>query len=150
MPQLGGRMLGASGAVTAVLVLFAMHFPTRIFYFMLVIPMPVIRWSCSMSRSTSWGWSAEHAAGSRWLAISVERYSASFTTNSIGGFLRFWLEHARLEKVMRRQPRLKVYRGESREEPVACTRVVRSAADSELEAELDTVLEKVSASVRVA
>lgn len=34
--------VGASGAVTAVMVLFAMHFPTATVLFMFIIPMPVI------------------------------------------------------------------------------------------------------------
>ncbi len=37
----GERALGASGAVTAVLVLCALHYPTRIILVMLVIPVPI-------------------------------------------------------------------------------------------------------------
>jgi rhomboid family protein len=144
MPQLGGRMLGASGAVTAVLVLFAMHFPTRIFYFMLVIPMPVIALVVLNVAIDVMGLVGGARGG---VAVACHLGGALF------GFLyykldwrilRYWPSMPDWKKVTRRQPRLKVYRGEAREEPVGVHAGSRSAADSELEAELDTVLEKVS------
>ena len=39
-PQSGGSMIGASGAVTAVVVLYALLFPRRTLLFMFVLPLP--------------------------------------------------------------------------------------------------------------
>jgi membrane associated rhomboid family serine protease len=143
VPQLAGPMLGASGAVTAVLVLFAMHFPTRVFYFMLVIPMPVIALVALSVLIDVFGLVSGQARG---VAVACHLGGAAF------GFLyykldwrvtRFWPSMPNWKKMTRRQPRLRVFRGED-EEPVGVHASSRPAPDSQLEAELDTVLEKVS------
>jgi hypothetical protein len=142
MPQLAGPMLGASGAVTAVLVLFAMHFPTRIFYFMLVIPMPVIALVGLNVLIDVFGLMSGAHNG---VAVACHLGGALF------GFvyyklewrvLRWWPTIPDWKKITRRQPRLRVYRGEPTDEPVAVH--AGNSSDSELEAELDSVLEKVS------
>lgn len=144
VPQLAGPMLGASGAVTAVLVLFAMHFPTRVFYFMMVIPMPVIALVAVSVLIDVLGLVSGQAKG---VAVACHLGGAAF------GFLyyrfdwrvtRFWPSLPNLKKMTRRQPRLRVFRGEDDEEPVGVHSPTRPSPESQLEAELDTVLEKVS------
>lgn len=144
IPQLAGPMLGASGAVTAVLVLFAMHFPTRVFYFMLVIPMPVIALVALSVLIDILGLVSGQAKG---VAVACHLGGAAF------GFVyhkldwritRFWPRMPDLKKMTRRQPRLRVFRGDESDEPVGVHASNRPAPDSQLEAELDSVLEKVS------
>ena len=144
MPQLAGRMLGASGAVTAVLVLFAMHFPSRIFYLMFVIPVPAIALVVLFVVFDAFGLVSGNRGN---IAVACHLGGAAF------GFLyyklgwrvtRWWPSMPSWKKITGRQPHLRVYRGESYDEPMPVHAGGRSAADSELEAELDSVLEKVS------
>lgn len=140
----GGPMLGASGAVTACLVLFAMHFPRRIFYFMLVIPMPAIVLVVLYVAIDALGLiSGQHGK----VAVACHLGGALF------GFLyyklqwrltRFQFSLPKWRSITRRQPRLRVFRAESDEEPVPVSAGPRASPNSQLEAELDAVLEKVS------
>ncbi|MFO0807092.1 MAG: rhomboid family intramembrane serine protease [Gemmataceae bacterium] len=132
--------LGASGAVTATLVLFAMHFPTRTILVMWVIPMPVIALVCINVLQDTLGLLGGSA---RPIAFAAHLGGAAF------GFLYYrfqWrvmnilpnLSNLRLPK---RRPRLKVYRGEAESHN---PRPSSSVADEHLEAELDAVLAKVA------
>jgi len=40
-PDLGKQCIGASGAVTAILVLCAVHYPTRVIYLFFMLPVPI-------------------------------------------------------------------------------------------------------------
>jgi hypothetical protein len=144
MPQLAGRMVGASGAVTAVMVLFAMHFPTRIFYLMFVIPVPalvlVVLFVVIDSLSLASG-----AHGGVAVACHLGGAAFGFLYYKLGWRVtRWWPSMPSWKKITGRQPRLRVYRGESEDEPMPVHAGGRASPDSELEAELDSVLEKVS------
>jgi membrane associated rhomboid family serine protease len=144
MPQLAGRMVGASGAVTAVMVLFAMHFPTRIFYLMFVIPVPalvlVVLFVTIDSLSLASG-----AHGGVAVACHLGGAAFGFLYYKLGWRVtRWWTSMPSWKKITGRQPRLRVYRGESEDEPMPVHAGGRASPDSELEAELDSVLEKVS------
>jgi membrane associated rhomboid family serine protease len=144
MPQLAGRMVGASGAVTAVMVLFAMHFPTRIFYLMFVIPVPalvlVVLFVVIDSLSLASG-----AHGGVAVACHLGGAAFGFLYYKLGWRVtRWWTSMPSWKKITGRQPRLRVYRGESEDEPMPVHAGGRASPDSELEAELDSVLEKVS------
>lgn len=140
----GGPMIGASGAVTACMVLFAMHFPKRVFYFMLVIPMPVIVLVVLYVGIDALGLVSGQNRG---VAVACHLGGAlfGFLYYKLGWRLaRFQFSLPKWKTLTRRQPRLRVFRGETDEEPVSVSAGSRGSPDSELEAELDAVLEKVS------
>jgi hypothetical protein len=145
--QPGTFCLGASGAVTAVLVLFAVHFPSRLVYIWFVIPVPVwllvifnvsldLMGFLSAGRAHD-GFSPRtaysvHLAGA---AFALGYYQAQIRLTSLFSQVRGWRQE-------RTRPRLRVYR---EEEPVAAAapRASRADMDEHLEAKLDAVLEKV-------
>jgi membrane associated rhomboid family serine protease len=137
------RALGASGAATAVLMLFALHYPHRTVYLFFVIPVPVIIlvvvYVVFDTIGVLGGRPGEH------VAFTAHLGGAAF------GFLYYKL-HWRIMNiwpgnwsfsVRRPRPKLRVFSGEPEGEPA---RVVpaRTPPDSQLEAELDAVLEKVA------
>jgi membrane associated rhomboid family serine protease len=144
-----GPALGASGAVTAVVTLFACHFPTRVILVFFVLPVPI------------------------WIFVLITIAKDSFdvlgrTNNGIaaaahlGGAAFAFLynrQHWRLLsfvpnlKAMRKrqsQPRLRVYREAEEDRPAPVGVTVTPPApqgrpeDEQLEAKMDAVLEKIS------
>jgi membrane associated rhomboid family serine protease len=140
--------LGASGAVTAVLVLFAMHFPNRQIYIFGIFPVPAL-----ILVAIYVLWDAFGALGHRpgeHVAFTAHLGGAAF------GFLYYklhwrimnlWPSHWSFN-VTRSRPKLRVYRGEPvpepEPEPIAAPKAARPAAEPNLEAELDAVLAKVA------
>ncbi len=140
--------LGASGAVTAVLVLFALHFPTRTVLLFFVIPVPVMLLVVFYVLFDAFG-----ALGGRpgeHIGYMAHLGGAAF------GFLyhhfhwrimSLWPGNWSLS-VGRPGPKLRVYRGEPRHEPLReaapVLPMLRPVPDSDLEAELDAVLAKVA------
>lgn len=141
--------LGASGAVTAVMVVYACHFPTRVIYLFFLIPVPI--WLLVVFEVCQ---DLFHflGGGGTTTAVSVHLAGAGF------GFL-YYKMHWRVSnlwtwllerKWQRPRPRLRVFRDE---EGVASTPVSVAApppaggeVDEQLEAKLDAVLEKVARS----
>ena len=141
--------LGASGAVTAVLVLYACHFPTRVIRLFFVLPVPIwlfVLFEVGYDLFTLLG---RQETG---IAVAVHVGGAAF------GFC-YYRFHWRIAPLLeglwpgvrswRRRaarPRLKVYREESPElerEPVRAA--VSSGPDEDrIKAEMDAVLEKIS------
>ena len=140
-----GRCLGASGAVTTLLILCACHFPHRIIYMFLLLPVPI------------WFFALFNLAKDLWITLSnqhsqvaaiVHLAGAAFAfayykwQGSVTGFfsgLMFW-------KGIRPRTRLKLFQPEAeKEEPVAVSAVQAPAGmDEHLEAKLDAVLEKIA------
>lgn len=136
--------IGASGAVTAVMVLFACHFPRRVIYIWFVLPIPVwllvvfqvavdsFTFASGISTTTA---VAIHLGGA---AFAFLYYKTHMRVLSLVPDVTTWRD--RLSR-----PRLKIYREERprvmaptpRPEP---TRDV----DEHLEAQVDAVLEKVA------
>lgn len=135
------RCLGASGAVTAVMVVYAFHFPTRVIYLFFFLPVPIwafVALQIFQDAIGLVGGSAGH------VAITSHLGGALF------GFLyyRFGWRIAPLWRNLmlsvrnRTRPRLRVYHGEEQARtPVASA--VRSSVDEQFEAKLDAVLEKI-------
>jgi membrane associated rhomboid family serine protease len=149
--------LGASGAVTALLVLNAWHFPGKIIYVMFMLPVPI--WLFAVFNV---GWDAyrlvgelQHRNWANGVAVSVHVAGAAFATAyykmhwRVYDFLFGWW--GQLPK-RRSRPRLRLYRpeeGEGREEPVpvaAASALDAPPVDEHLEAKLDAVLEKLARS----
>jgi membrane associated rhomboid family serine protease len=139
------RALGASGAVTAVLVLFALHYPTRTIYLFMVIPVPAL-----VLVIVYVAWDAIGALGFR---AGEHIGFAAHLGGAVFGFLYFKFQWRVLYlmpsgwqwKLRRPQPTLRVYRGEPESEPASVeVDLPRPLPDSQLEAELDAVLAKVA------
>jgi membrane associated rhomboid family serine protease len=141
------KALGASGAVTATLVLFALHYPNRTVLLFFIVPVPVlvlVILYVAFDALNLLGGSREP------IAFAAHLGGAAF------GFL-YYKFHWRITNlwpsnwsfsISRPRPKLRVYRGEPyRErppEPVSAPASARPVRESDLEAELDAVLAKVA------
>jgi membrane associated rhomboid family serine protease len=135
-----GVGLGASGAVTAVLVLCACHYPTRtILFFFLPIPIWVFV-AFQMAKdflgflgvSSGVGWSA-HLGGA---AFGLLYYHFQWRMMNLWPDLRAW-------RRARSRPRLRVYREDDSQAPVSVAAPAVPEVDEQLEAKMDAILEKV-------
>ena len=136
----GSLCVGASGAVTAVLVVCALHYPTRIILLFFFLPVPI--WLFVIFNVGQDFLKFITQTGGR-TAVIVHLAGAAF------GFL-YHQNQWRLTKLLpafhswqrqRSRPRLRVYQ-EERRQPVSVGGPP-PAADEHLEAEMDRVLEKV-------
>ncbi len=132
--------LGASGAVTAVMVLCALHYPFRTILIMFVLPVPL------------WLWAVIRVGGDLFYFLQGVPLGVRISANLAGALFallyynlgwRFTSALATFAGLMRRsgRPKLRVYR----EEPTVAV-AARSAGprDEQLEAKADAILEKVS------
>jgi membrane associated rhomboid family serine protease len=139
--------LGASGAVTAVMVLYACHFPTRTILLFFVIPVPM------------WAFVGFLVLGDALYFMNGSPTTTAVVVHLAGagfGFAYYKLQW-RLspawtwllaERERRSRPRLRVYKGseEQASEPVPVAAPSGDSVDEQLEAKLDAVLEKVARS----
>ena len=146
----GERCLGASGAVTAVLVLCALHFPQRIILLFFILPVPI--WFCvliqlvpdtftfirALRHHEMRGNTAVtvHLAGA---AFAYVYYKRQWRLQNVAGGLRAWVRSWS-------QPRLRVYREERLPPPRPVARPAGPDFDAQMEARVDAVLEKVARS----
>jgi hypothetical protein len=136
-------VLGASGAVMAVMVLCALHYPDRRILLFWLIPVPI--WICILL------WVARDAfiflsSVETGIAVSVHLAGAGFAYAyykfqwrllDLGTTLTSWWGR-------RRRPRLRVYPDDEPVTPVAVSGTGTRDVDEHLEAKVDAVLEKVS------
>lgn len=138
--------LGASGAVTTMLILVALHYPKRIIYFFAFLPMPIWLFAIFNVVRDAVG---VLGIGEKGVAFCVHLAGAGFAVayyhwqRSIVDILRgmFWWKNSRA------RVRLKLYNPDAeREEPVGVTANSSPAisVDEYLEAKLDAVLEKIA------
>jgi membrane associated rhomboid family serine protease len=144
--------LGASGAVTAILVLCAFHFPTRVIYLFFFLPVPIWLFVVFEVAQDAYKFFGRAQSGT---AVAAHLGGAAF------GFLyykRHWHLMSSLPNLSlsawrkrRAQPRLRVYRelDEERPAPVGVTAAPPPIPqgrpdDEQLEAKMDAVLEKIS------
>jgi membrane associated rhomboid family serine protease len=147
MTQIAPRpCLGASGAVTTMLILCALHFPRRIIYLFMFLPMPIWLFAVFSVLKDALGL---FGMGDRGTAFSVHLAGAAFAVayykwqrkfvETLRSFM--WWKHTRS------RVRLKLFNPEAdREEPVAvsATSTPTLSVDEHLEAKLDAVLEKIA------
>jgi membrane associated rhomboid family serine protease len=144
--------LGASGAVTAVMVLFACHYPQRTIYLLFVLPVPMWVFVGLMIFFDTFTFVSGLPTDT---AVVVHLAGAAFGFGYYKLQCRLspwwsWLLTAR--SGLRSRPRLRVYHGE--EGPVEALTAPPNAnatrhagdVDEQLEAKLDAVLEKVARS----
>jgi membrane associated rhomboid family serine protease len=150
--RMPGYCLGASGAVTAVLVLYAFHYPRHIIYFFGVVPIPIWLFVGFQVAQDLFG---VLGSGDGRTAYTVHLGGAAF------GFAYFKLQW-RITNLWpdlkgwqrrRSRPKLRVYTEEDVEEapmpsPVPVATTPNADADEHFEAKVDAVLEKVARSGR--
>lgn len=139
------QCLGASGAVTAVMVLFACHYPTRMVYVMFLIRVPI--WAfvafCIVMDSVAFV-----GGNNTTTAVVVHLAGAAFGFGyyKLQWRLSPWWKGLLDRKARSSRPRLRVYHGEPEaSRPVAAAEPA-PGVDEQLEAKLDAVLEKVARS----
>jgi membrane associated rhomboid family serine protease len=137
--------LGASGAVTAVLVLTACHFPTRTILLFFVIPMPIWLFVVFQVAQDSYYLLSNNRTMT---AVAVHLAGAAFAFAYYKGHWRVldWLPELRRRVSRRHQPSLRVYRPKQEKETVSVAAAGKGQAemDEHLEAKVDAVLEKVA------
>ncbi len=140
--------VGASGAITAVLVVFACHYPTRIIYVMFFLPVPIwlfVLFEVFMDAFTLVGGYntgvavAGHLGGA---AFGFAYYKMHWRLSGLWPSFKNWRKR-------RSQPRLRVYRDpDDLQTPVSVAAAAPPAPpaleDEHLEAKMDAVLEKIS------
>jgi membrane associated rhomboid family serine protease len=140
------QVVGASGAVTAVLVLCALHFPTRVILIAFILPVPIwlfVAFSVAKDFFSFLGQSAGHVA----VDVHLAGAAFAFCYYRSGGRLLNLLPALGSWRRRLTRPRLRVYREEPHPAPVS----VPAAAppppnDEQLEAQMDAILEKISRS----
>jgi membrane associated rhomboid family serine protease len=141
-----GKMLpcvGASGAVTAVLVLCALHFPNRVILLFFILPVPIWLLVVFMVAQDAFGL---FSGNSGTTAVTVHLAGAAFA------FL-YHKRHWRLSDLLpglsawnrrRARPRLRVVRRDDDEPAPVTVPPPAPDVDEQLEAQMDAVLEKMS------
>jgi membrane associated rhomboid family serine protease len=137
--------VGASGAIMAVMVVCAMHYPTRIILIFGLVPIPI--WLFVVI-----------AVAKDWMTLVSQERTGTAVTGHLGGaafgFVYYRMQwklssmFSGIKSMQWRKPRtrLRVYREEEEPEPAIMTQPPRRDSDEMLEAKLDAVLEKVARS----
>jgi membrane associated rhomboid family serine protease len=138
--------LGASGAVTAIMVLYACHYPGRTILVFFLLPVPI--WLFVLFNVVQDAFAFLGGVKTQ-TAVTVHLAGAAF------GFVYFkmqwritgWLPNLRGWRWQRSRPRLRVVRSDGEiAEAVAVGAAPSSPVDEQLEAKVDAVLEKVARS----
>lgn len=136
--------LGASGAVTAVMVLCACHFPTRVIYMFFMLPVPI------------WLFVLFQVSQDLFGVLGASNANTAFTVHLGGaafGFLYHWNNWRVLNWMpnlgslqrQRARPNLRVYRDEEPMSPLPVASAAPPAdVDEQIEAKVDALLEKVA------
>ena len=136
------QALGASGAVTAVMVLFAMHYPTRTIMLFFFIPVPVVLFvvfNVLQDTIGLFGGVGQPIA----FAAHLGGAAFGFLYGKYNWRVTNWLPGVPRLRVGRARPKLRVYAGDN--EPSTRSAVGRRVdSDEHIEAELDEVLAKVA------
>jgi membrane associated rhomboid family serine protease len=141
--------IGASGAITAVMVLCAIHYPTKIIYLFFVLPVPLwlfVIGSVAIDAFMMFG----RVQTPKAVACHVGGALFAFTYYKFGIRLMNFMPSLRNWKQRRGSPRLRVYHEDEEErsqkpQPVSVAAPSTPSLDDEqLEAKMDAVLEKIS------
>lgn len=141
-----GYCVGASGAVTAVLLLTACHFPTRVILVFFLLPVPI------------WLFAVFQVAQDSYFLFSRRETQVAVVVHLAGAAFAFlyyklhwrvldWLPDLRRRLSRRHRPSLRLYRPTDDKEPVSVGAAKgQSQMDEHFEAKVDAVLEKVGKS----
>lgn len=125
-------VLGASGGIAAVLVLYALNFPHRMMLFMFVIPMPMWVLAIIIIGMDVMGAMGRAQAGNVAFTAHLGGALFGFLYYQLGWRLERWLPSAGWTKNLRPGPKLRVHQPESETE-----------MDSETERRVDAILQKI-------
>lgn len=141
----GVPVIGASGAVTAVLLLCAIHYPSRVILLFFILPVPI--W---LFVFVSIGLDMFHFFGRQYGGTAVDvhlagalfaflYYKRQWRFTTLGSQFQAWRKR-------RAQPQLRVFRPEEEleREPVGAAVATATYEDEQLEAKVDAILEKIS------
>jgi len=142
----GGLCLGASGAVTAVLMVCAMHYPTRVILLFFFLPVPIWLFVAFSVTQDLFGLLGPNKNG---VAVSVHLAGAlfGFLYCKMQWRLTTWWPKLKTWRKRMSQPRLRVYHGEEEQPaavPASPAPLVKQEEEDQLEAKVDAVLEKLS------
>jgi membrane associated rhomboid family serine protease len=135
--------LGASGAVTTVLVLCAIHYPTRIIYLFFFLPVPIWVFVIFSVAYDAFGFLGQVNSGTA-VAVHLAGAAFGFAYHKFNWRLMTLWPQLRTWKRSRAKPRLRVYREEESPTPVTVAAPAAAAEDEQLEAKMDAILEKIS------
>ncbi len=136
-------VLGASGAVTAVMLLYALHYPTTIIRLFFFLPVPV--WALVVFQVAQDAFGL--LGGAQGVAVDVHLAGAAFGFFYQKCHLHLTGLWPQLKGWRRRQsqPRLRVFRDEEESPtPVSVGAPAPAADEEQLEAKMDAILEKIS------
>jgi membrane associated rhomboid family serine protease len=138
----GAYCLGASGAVTAVLLLYAFHYPRQIIYLFFFLPVPIWLFVAFSIAFDTFSLLGNVKNG---VAVSAHLGGAVFGALYYKWHWRLtgWLPQLTAWRKRQSQPRLRVYREEPVPTPVSVATPAH-AEDEQLEAKMDAILEKIS------
>jgi membrane associated rhomboid family serine protease len=140
----GDPCVGASGAVTAVMILCAFHYPTLTVLVMFVLPVPIWLLAVLQVVQDSFGL----LGGGARVAFSVHLAGAAFAAvyYKLHWHLVSFLPRFRSSAGQRSRPRLRVFHSEEEDprEPVVVAGPSLGDLDEHLEAKVDAVLAKVA------
>jgi membrane associated rhomboid family serine protease len=142
-----GFCLGASGAVTAVMVLCALHYPNRIILLFFFLPLPIWVFVIFQVAQDAFAFFGGHNTG---VAVAVHLGGAvfAFVYYKMQWRLTGLIPSLRTWKVRGSRPRLRVYHAAEEDETPRPAHVAAPSLtadiDEQLEAKVDAVLEKVA------
>jgi membrane associated rhomboid family serine protease len=147
LTDLGVPCLGASGAVMAVMMVYAFHYPRYTVLLFFVLPVPIWALVCFVVVIDAFGLLSGTSGGT---AVSVHLAGAAFGAlyyQSHIRLLNLWPKF-KFRSRQRARPRLRVFREEEAEtpQPVPVAAPPAPDLDEQLEAKVDAVLEKVARS----
>ncbi len=137
--------LGASGAVTAVMVLCACHFPRRVILLFFILPVPIWLFVVFQVAQDAFVFVGGIKTGTA-VVVHLAGAGFAFAYYKAHWHLLSWVPDFRAWKRARSRPKLRVFRGEEevRQRVAAGPPPVSGDMDEQLEAKLDAVLEKVA------
>jgi len=145
-----GLCLGASGAVTAVMVLCALHFPNRVILLFFFLPVPIWLFVVFEVAQDAFVFLGGIKTGTA-VAVHLGGAAFAFTYYKMQWRLVGFLPSLRTWKMRGPRPRLRVFHAAEDEDTpqpahVASQPLSQRDLDEQLEAKLDAVLEKVARS----
>jgi membrane associated rhomboid family serine protease len=145
-----GLCLGASGAVTAVMVLCALHFPNRVILLFFFLPVPIWLFVIFEVAQDAFVFIGGFKTGTA-VAVHLGGAAFAFAYYKLQWRLVGFLPSLRSWKVPGAKPRLRVYHAADEEDNalpahVGAPPLSHADIDEQLEAKLDAVLEKVARS----
>jgi membrane associated rhomboid family serine protease len=135
--------VGASGAVMAVLLLCAIHYPRRVILLFFILPVPIWLFLIVLLAGDAYTFLNRIETGTA-VAAHLGGALFGFVYYRFNWRLTNWLPELRGWRRRLFRPRLRVYREEEARTPVGVPAAAAPMEDERLEAKMDAILEKIS------